>query len=103
MLHAAPTVRRRPPRGSGRTGVAREALVPAGVPGETEVGRGRRGRRGRLLVEEEVGEGDLPLLPVLRHGPVDERDEALHDTLCFRSRELKKTVERGSSGYWDNT
>lgn len=101
MIHGAPTVRRRPPRRSSRTGVGREELVAAGVPGETEVGRGRGGRRGGL-VKEEVGEGDLPLLPVLRHGPVDERDEALHETFCFRSRGLKKTVER-SSGYWDNT
>lgn len=75
MLHGEPTVRGRPPR--RRTVVGREELVPAGVSGETEVGRGGR-RRGGGVVEEEVGEGDLALLPVLRHGPVDERDEALH-------------------------
>lgn len=81
MVLGAPTVRRRPPRGDDRIGIGRclreqlvrRHLVPAGAPRETEVGRRRR------LVEEEVAEGDLPFLPVLHDGPVDERDEAFHE------------------------
>ena len=78
-LHRAP--RRRPPYSAGGTGVRsrpgeeiarRRHLVPAGVPREAEVGRRRR------LVEQEVADGDLPFLPVLHDGPVDEGDEAFH-------------------------
>jgi hypothetical protein len=71
---------RRPPRRACRTGLQRRVreqvvhghLVPAGVTREMEVGHRRR------LIKEEVGEGDLTFLPVLHHGPVDERDEAFH-------------------------
>jgi predicted nuclease of restriction endonuclease-like RecB superfamily len=51
------------------------------------------GRR-RWLVEAEVDEGDMTFLPVLNNGPVDERDDALHDRIRQSFEELMEEDER---------
>jgi hypothetical protein len=100
VLGTTPAVRRapcrRPPHRACRAGLRRRVrqqilygyLVPAGVTRQMEVGRRR------WLVEAEVDEGDMTFLPVLNNGPVDERDEALHDRIRQSFEELMEEDER---------